>query len=371
MLTSRLAPIALATVVFIVGCGSDPAPLYDAGSIDGGPRDAGGPDSSPPDAGVSDSGPPDAGASDSGPLDAGASDSGVDAEAVDMSALDGGPAPPCSPIDHAGCASGARCAWVLLDPTRGAFLCVPDGSVAEGGACTTGPAGATTGYDDCARGLHCRDGACARVCDSAIATSCGAQACALYASFGNPDGETAGLCTPVCDLVTQQRPDGSTCGAGMGCYLVGATSVCATAMSALTQGQEVTGPASANACASGFTPVPNASGTLVCVAFCRPLETHSGATAGAGGDAPYACPDRGAAAPPNECIFGWRLSSSGGASLNAIGFCFDRTGRMYDSNADGMPDTAWPSCTTLANTDTNGDGTRDNEAFGCAPQPVI
>jgi hypothetical protein len=53
--------------------------------------------------------------------------------------------------------------------------------------------------------------------------------------------------------------------------------------------------------------------------------------------------------------------------LDRVGLCIDPAGRLYDSNDNGTPETPWPSCAALANTDTDDDGVRDHETWGCAP----
>jgi hypothetical protein len=57
-------------------------------------------------------------------------------------------------------------------------------------------------------------------------------------------------------------------------------------------------------------------------------------------------------------------------SLADVGVCFDRTDRFYDADGDGTSEAPWPSCTEVANTDTNGDGVADHAALGCAPPPA-
>jgi len=387
----------------LAGCGSDPDPVCVPGASvacvgEGGcaggqvcnPAGSGFtpcacgslPDAGPRDAGDIDAGPTDAGEMDSGPLDM-----SLDAEAADMNVVDGGPPGECNPISHAGCGSGERCTWVISSSTPvriGSLRCVPDGTVASGGACTVGPDGETSGYDDCARGLICtRSGTsrtCASVCDLADSSSCGGSAsCVRYQGlFANGgDDPVAGACASSCDPVTQLRDDGTSCGAGLGCYALIATAmpsfVCGAAESTLVHGEVITGGPSANACAPGFHVVRSAVGSgFECAAYCRPVETHAAAVAGAAGAPPYSCPDRGAASPANECLFASLFASSDAADprIDTIGICYDRSGRTYDSNGDGTPDAALPSCTTLSNTDTNGDGIADNAYFGCAPRPA-
>ena len=47
--------------------------------------------------------------------------------------------------------------------------------------------------------------------------------------------------------------------------------------------------------------------------------------------------------------------------------CIDPTGRLYDADFDGTPETPWQSCADLPNTDTNADGVAEHMAWGCAP----
>ncbi len=110
------------------------------------------------------------------------------------------------------------------------------------------------------------------------------------------------------------------------------------------------------------------------MALCRPIETSSSAPAGAAGEAPYSCPDRGAASPANECIFSSAFADSSAPydpRLNSIGVCVDIVAWALDLDGDpGTPATPWPDCTMLANTDTNGDGIAEHLFSGCAPAPA-
>ena len=305
-------------------------------------------------------------------------DGGVDASAEDLNdaASDSGPIS-CDPFTHVGCAAAERCAWVRITETIGEARCVADGTVGEGGACTNGTPGPTTGFDDCRRGLVCASSTCMPVCEVAAPAGCGpAGECTRYAGlFASGEDEAAyGACTPSCDPLTQLTSEGTSCGEGMGCYGVfgrdNTSFVCATAGS-VGIGESFAGTALANICVPGGYPSRRGDGTRYCAPFCRPAETHSGATAAAAGLSPYSCPEVGASSPPNECVFAWIVSPMDPppARLNALGVCFDRTGRQYDSNGDGSLDTPWPSCTELSNTDTDGDGVPQHREFGCAPRP--
>jgi hypothetical protein len=130
----------------------------------------------------------------------------------------------------------------------------------------------------------------------------------------------------------------------------------------------ITGTVYPNSCAAGFGPITDKDGNPICTAFCTPVETWSGSKANIGGEIPHTCAARGAGAA-SECRFAWFFSSMvpPAALLDEVGICVDPTGRLYDSNGNGTPDTAWPSCADLANTDTDADGIRDHEKWGCAP----
>jgi hypothetical protein len=54
--------------------------------------------------------------------------------------------------------------------------------------------------------------------------------------------------------------------------------------------------------------------------------------------------------------------------LDEIGYCFDRTGRMFDDDGDGTPEIPWPSCTTrLASDGPDADMEPEHREAGCAP----
>src|SRR5678815_4710393 len=80
-----------------------------------------------------------------------APDAGPDADLCDIDV--------CNPVAQTSCGLGEKCTWIHLDSStgRGELGCVADQPVASGDACTVGPDGPTTGYDDCARGDLCVD----------------------------------------------------------------------------------------------------------------------------------------------------------------------------------------------------------------------
>jgi hypothetical protein len=90
-----------------------------------------------------------------------------------------------------------RAAWIRVQETPerlGKIACVPDGSVGLGGACSFGPVGETTGFDNCAGGFICSEGICADIC-------------ALDAQPGTPHGCANGTCTVDPDLFAYAPDD--------------------------------------------------------------------------------------------------------------------------------------------------------------------
>jgi len=97
----------------------------------------------------------------------------------------------CNPVFQIGCDTGERCTWVRVELGSsgwGEIGCVPTGTAQVGAACTWGPHGTATGYDDCATGLLCdapmdvdrATGTCVSICDaSAQAGTTGACETAL------------------------------------------------------------------------------------------------------------------------------------------------------------------------------------------------
>lgn len=369
--------LTLSLSLLFAACGSDPEPArlctpgasvacVGAGGCAGGQVcNAAGSAFGACECGTTDAGPVDSGTVDSGTVDGGQVDSNV----PDMSGPDGGLR--CDPFTHAGCATGERCTWATLAPEPGMLLCVPEGTVAAAGACTIASSGTLRGTDNCMRGFHCINEACQVLCDPTDDASCGVNACVTYVEiFSNaPDPAIAGTCVPSCNVLTQLRGDGTPCPTGEGCYQLAGEFLCAPATRTLMHGDPIIGAPFANACAPGFKPGLAADGSNVCLAHCRPEETHSGDPGGAAGLSPYSCPERGAPSP-NECRFGSFFTLDADRRADRAGVCYDRTFRTYDH--DGLPGTAElpePSCTTLANTDTDGDGIADHLRWGCAPQP--
>ena len=120
----------------------------------------------------------------------------------------------CSPLTQAGCMSGEKCAWVedQASPAIGHIGCTPDGTIAEGGACTVGAPG-PSGYSNCVKGTECVAGTCKQICDhQGGAPMCDANhACSQYEGlFESGDVTVAGVCDPKCDPLTQALLVGTT-----------------------------------------------------------------------------------------------------------------------------------------------------------------
>lgn len=110
---------------------------------------------------------------------------------------------PAYPGGQQNCLAGQKVAWVIVQETPerlGKLACVPIGAVPEGGSCTFGPVGETTGYDDCAAGFICSAGICADICAldplSPPITQCATGTCTVDPQlFANGmDDPVAGVC---------------------------------------------------------------------------------------------------------------------------------------------------------------------------------
>ncbi|GMU62333.1 MAG: hypothetical protein AMXMBFR34_40960 [Myxococcaceae bacterium] len=269
-----------------------------------------------------------------------------------------------------GCSSSQKCTWITVQETPtslGQLGCVPNGTVATGGTCTQGPAGATTGFDDCAATNVCINTRCERICDPMGGTQCaGYGHCSLYAGlFANdPDNPPWGACVAGCDPVTQTQYDGGTCGTNQGCYLLTDSTttiaVCAGAGTVM-HNQDISGTAFANSCVPGAQPRRKdmATMTMQCGGLCRPNDVTQGMnTADEGGVSPYTCMSHGAAPPSDttageSCRFWWSREPFNTLSpySNTVGWCFKHAVFQYDSNGDMTPDTPQPRCVNVTTGD--------------------
>jgi hypothetical protein len=310
----------------------------------------------------------------------------------DASLIDAAPGI-CDPIAQTGCGSGEKCTWIMIDTATnaGQLGCVPNGNIPSAGACTRGPDGLSTGYDNCTGGNVCAGivdgtGTCEAACDLNPDSCAANTVCVRYANLFDQAGNM-GACDFACDPVTQQRLfDGAGfCGAvnlsqpERGCYrsIDAPTAFCAfTPIAARTQKQDnvaydYPNAVYLNGCAAGYEPFTRTStndATVICNAFCRPTTTSSTSPAGEGGlpNSMYTCADRGAAG--HECKYLWFFESNPTAADNGIGVCWTPANFTGDwDNNPATEDTVFPACNTLPTTDTDNDGVPQNQQFGCAP----
>ena len=301
---------------------------------------------------------------------------GADAPTTDAPIADAPPQGPCDPLAAPGaqnCATGQKCTWIVIQETPeplGVVGCVPDGNVPNGQACTVGPAGETTGYDDCSAGNICVGGTCADVCgfDGSAGAACATgYNCTRYSGlFANgADDPVAGACSPACDPVTQTVTGGGMCPTGDGCYLLTSATetiaVCADAGD-IGHNQPITGPVFANSCLPGHQPrraSPSAPNSFECGALCAPSDVTSTTNmTDEGGDSPYTCESKGASPPDSatageSCRYYWAREPFDTLSpySNTVGFCWKHAIWQYDTNGDMTPDSPFPRCITLTTGD--------------------
>ncbi|MCE9572735.1 MAG: hypothetical protein K8W52_06220 [Deltaproteobacteria bacterium] len=273
----------------------------------------------------------------------------------------------CNVANQAACGTGLMCS-----PARPAGTqtvdphCVAAGSLAAGAACTawgiTDPA-TSFEHDTCAPGLFCQSGTCQPLCVAPNGTCPSNMTCSLYAGLASDN--SVGLCTPMCDPVSQVRltdnaakcgsvqtpPERECVGTPDGPFLCAGT---IAGHDTFVQGTSVAPPIYLNSCAAGFAPIftdPATSGNARCTAFCRPASTSSAMTGNAKGvvGSGFTCPNRNANSA--ECRFVWSYQSNIGVSphFDNVGVCFDFA--LYGA----------PSCTTLT-------ATADLRDNGCVPE---
>jgi hypothetical protein len=320
----------------------------------------------------------------------------------------------CDPVAQSGCAANQKCAWIRDQAAPGAVSghigCAPDGPLAFDGACTWGPSGGMTGYDNCEKGYVCNappnveaaSGKCAAVCNPTAVTvaagACGTSfSCFPYEGyFGAPP--VAGLCDATCNALTQTRDYdsaancGSTSGNAMGCYGTPSQDAHPTQftcqrvfhsnlMSDAIAYDPAIGGNAVNGCAPGYEPLlfqnqaaqtANDQMKVICVALCQPGDTSSAAPANAKGlvGSGHTCPNAGAGGN-HECRYWWMIEGPNtprSTFSNSVGYCVDYTLYTYDPAAFGMAGSpmTWPSCTALSPTAHNFDPIMsDAKVWGC------
>lgn len=257
-----------------------------------------------------------------------------------VNTVDAAPSLECNPIAQTGCNVGERCTEVTLripddpdqDPVR-EIQCVPEGTVAEGGACELGEPGPDTGYDNCVSGTYCRgvgpeddrEYSCYAICDQGLEDSCGGAA-ASCVTFSNTfdDVQDAGLCTPTCDPIAQ-----TGCSDVETCFLNGfnGDGVCAglpEEAETQTHGLPCYGPTATtcylNGCAENHATIfAQENAKAICQALCKPVDSHSGATGNLGGEPGLSCADR--LAVGTECRYMNSFWTNTEYMPDGYGFC--------------------------------------------------
>ncbi|HEX5058486.1 MAG TPA: hypothetical protein VFV99_03955 [Kofleriaceae bacterium] len=338
------------------------------------------------------------------------------------------PASSCNPLSQSGCGAGEKCTWILdalMPQYAGHIGCARAGNGDIGAACTYRAPGCD-GYDNCKQGLVCSDffggaGVCKQVCDyQGGIPACDAQhSCVPYSGLFETETtmQAAGVCDVACNPLTDNDFDGAgtastrttnACGSDptIGCYgypsfgtfpktewsctidrnaaIAQPTGLrhrvlCTTANGCADPSVYI------NSCNQGYLPLLREStmvSTAICTALCKPKNCFAG-SCGTGdidrlGAAPHRCqtPDRvgsfNTGADGEHCRFIWsfEIDTQGNflrsSTSDTVGFCFDHSKYLYDSNADNTPDTPLPACATLpdgfATTTSKVDGAAD---IGC------
>jgi hypothetical protein len=232
-----------------------------------------------------------------------------------LSSTDGGgddsdgrvPSGDCDPVTQAGCAADEKCGWLLTSADQGRTSCVPNGAVGVDDACTVGPPGETTGFDDCAAGATCAHGFCRPICLD-DPDSCAPGSTCWDSNQFTDQAAVTGECEALCDPALQDCQDGT------GCYLayfegIGVCFPPAPGAEDRTQGDPcvgVQGSCFLNGCAPGFGPF-GADNT--CAAFCRPVNTYLIDDDG-DGEGPLVSGADAEGRDPNDCSPG-RIGVSG------------------------------------------------------------
>jgi hypothetical protein len=359
---------------------------------------------------------------------------GPDANVMLIDATPDGGSGACDPVAQTGCTTGQKCTWVRIAASTssqvGTLQCVQDGTVALNGACAYGPAGASTGFDNCQKGLIClansradsATGICNTICDTtAAAGATGAcptnYACGKYVNFFSNTGDPAnniGLCDPTCDPLAQTRDYdtaahcGGTldtnnqpvkeCNGGPGGGGQPSQFTCSSVLDPTKTGDSFAydatlGGVFLNSCAAGFIPLywDNTADVgmdmkVICMGFCQPADTSLESHPNPGGVTPYTCAAKGTGGT-HECKYWWsfEFDQSGNPAKytkwsNGLGICWDYTKYTYDGSMYHPPTSATtpePACATLSSTKStinamSAGGTQtDSDAmfFACMAEP--
>jgi hypothetical protein len=356
-----------ALAISVAACGGGGDAAIDAASLDASAQDATSTDATSPDAAIADAAP-----------------------------LDGAPWQlGCNPVAQTGCLASEKCTWVDHTDILGVIQCAPAGDVALGGACTIGPPGQMSGFDDCVAGSYCLGGICEEICSDAPDSCPSTSSCSTYSGLFEGAEVATGLCDFKCSPGPQTRTFdgaadcGSTGTSARTCigWAWGSSPIefsCVPDISSAQHG-DLPDPLSPggspylNSCDAGYFPwvASLADGAPdVCIAFCTPGETHAGAPDSADGVAPFPCATRGASGDGMECRYLHIFANTPDAELNDSGVCLATDLYVSDWDQDaGTADTSLPRCTDLSTApiDTDDDGTPDtpeHRYWGCAPWPT-
>jgi hypothetical protein len=212
----------------------------------------------------------------------------------------------CDSVSQQGCGDGQKCTWVTIPSMDlgGELTCVPDGNVPLGGTCIQGTPGATTGYDNCAKGGLCSNGTCVELCGDTPGDTCPSDRICQIAP-------PVPVCVPACDPVKQLDPDYTDCPAGDGCYLRtfdGKALCLAVPAEAATQKQDDacyspfgTAACADNGCAAGYQGL--LAPDFQCSAFCAPANNYKTSHNQLIGIAPDVCSAAHMGKSGSECRF--------------------------------------------------------------------
>lgn len=326
----------------------------------------------------------------------------------------------CSAIMNTGCAADEKCAvrFIVDDiTTPGTTECMPNGSVAIGGACEFAPDvnDPTTEIDNCmapaGQGVFCRSGICAEACAAGAPGTCpdrGAQPqwCERLSRTYDDQATPTGVCALQCSPI-----DKASCATGEGCYLVqfDMESEFACANAAVpdpppTAGEPCPADAPGGGCFLNGSPPGSTTialnadltGSIGVVApYCVPAATSSDPGVSVGDDPISAANGlNGAmdlAGNPLECVTG--NLNAGGTLANGAGVfqcrffdsAFSNTANLPDNfgfcaGADGNPNGAsgWNDSSTWSLqglvddiADNGAVDDIDNLCFGCVPLAVF
>lgn len=286
----------------------------------------------------------------------------------------------CDPVAQTGCEAGNKCTWIKSGTPH--LGCAPSGAASIGRVCKRD---AANGTDDCVAGGICSaTGVCASICDPTAGCLTTANCVVEQTTIAEPYGFCQYTCDPLADndfdgYAPVLSKTGTGCGSDVnrGCY--GSPS---RGTPPVTSFECVWGPGGyfhrtfpqtgngvlyLNSCSPGYLPLlieRTGSSTAICVAMCKPANCYAG-NCGTNdenhlGLAPHRCNDidrRGTfdTSPGAEhCQFAWPYEVDAATMTflksvfsDTLGFCYDHSKYLYDSDGDNMRDSPTPRCADL------------------------